>query len=70
MLLPTPVSTKDINMDEKRECIYGPPPIRDFRDKPQPTVYGPPPVRRGCARWLMVLIILAVVCAIVIFLIK
>lgn len=57
-------------MDEKRECVYGPPPIRDNRDKPYPTIYGPPPVRGGCAKWLLMLIALAVICTIIILLIK
>lgn len=57
-------------MDKRSECIYGPPPIRYNRDKPHPTVYGPPPVKRGCAKWLLVLIALAVICTIIILLIK
>lgn len=51
-------------------CVYGPPPIRDNRDKPQPTIYGPSPVRRGCGKWVLVLLILAVILAIIIFMIN
>lgn len=57
-------------MDDRRGCVYGPPPIRDNRDKPQPTIYGPPTVRRGCLKLLLVLIILAAICAIIIFVLK
>lgn len=57
-------------MDEERGCVYGPPPIRDNRDKPQPTIYGPSPVRSGCGKWVLVLLILAVILAIIIFMIK
>lgn len=57
-------------MDERRECVYGPPPIRNYKDKPQPTVYGPTPIRKGCAKWLLVLMILAAICTIIVLLLK
>ena len=57
-------------MDELRGCVYEPPPIKDYRDKPQPTVYGPPPVKRGCLKWIMMFVILAAICAILVLIFK
>lgn len=36
---------ENIVMDKRRGSVYGLPPIKEYRDKPQPTVYEPPPVK-------------------------